>query len=99
MLFSYVLYTRGVLINQSLVPIQEKIEGKCIILCTAEESFNEMPSPEQLEAADYFFSRAYDPAGEEVVGLDTVEEAIGGTNCFLKISQAVFLISGFRVYG
>jgi len=60
------------------VSIQEKLAGRCIILCTAAESFNEVPSGEQVEAADYFFRRGYDPAGEEVVGLDTVEEAIGG---------------------
>lgn len=61
------------------ISIQEKIAGRCIILCTAEENFNEMPSGEQIEAADYFFRRGYDPASEEIVGLDSVEEAIGGT--------------------
>lgn len=37
-----------------------------------------MPSGEQIEAADYFFRNGYDPISEEVVGLDSVEEAIGG---------------------
>jgi len=64
------------IVNLSL---QDNIIGRCIVLCTAKEHFNEIPSSKQIEAADYFFCRGYDPTIEEIVGLDTVEEAIGGT--------------------
>jgi len=87
-----------------LISMQRKIAGRCIILCTAEESFNKVPSHDQVEAADHFFRRAYDPANEEVVGLDVVEDAIGGTNDLSPVSQAPsfhlnFRVLGFRVWG
>lgn len=58
--------------------MQEGIARQCSILCIAEDEFNEVPSNEQIAAADYFFRRGYDLASEEVVGLDNLVEAIGG---------------------
>lgn len=76
------------------------VAGRCLIFCTAEESLNEVPSEEQVAAADYFFRRGYDPESEEVVGLDCVEEAIGGTNAvtadFKDPRCAYFLCLGFK---
>ena len=66
---------------------------KCRVLCTAEVDFNAMPSSQNIEAADYIFSRAFDSNNLEVTTLDDVVEALGGV--FHGLSQILHISSIF----
>ncbi|XP_073395297.1 uncharacterized protein [Physcomitrium patens] len=74
----------------------EEIASRCIIFCTAkdEDGFNEIPSDNQIESADYFFHKAYDPENKEVVELDSVVEAIGAQKVFNRREWLLAKIPG-----
>ncbi|KAL2632151.1 hypothetical protein R1flu_016837 [Riccia fluitans] len=46
---------------------------KCRVVCTAEESWNSMPSAEEVEAAECFFTRAFNPEKLRFRNLDPVK--------------------------
>ena len=72
---------------------QGMVVRKCRVLCTAEVDFNAMPSSQNIEAADYIFSRAFDSNNLEVTTLDDVVEALGGV--FHDMSHILFIYPPF----
>lgn len=54
------------------------IVGKCRVLCTAVDDFNELPSKSQMKAADYLFDKAFDCDDLQVTSLDGLVDSLGG---------------------
>ncbi|BFI33817.1 protein MpHAT11 [Marchantia polymorpha subsp. ruderalis] len=59
---------------------------KCTILCTANETWNRMPSAEEIAAADHVFDRAFDAVKLRFNRLDPSKESCGEflRSCFIK---------------
>lgn len=55
----------------------EAIAGKCHIICTSKDARNLQPSPEELQKADFVFSRTFDVAQYKI--MDKIDEKIAGT--------------------
>ncbi|KAG6557889.1 hypothetical protein Mapa_000066 [Marchantia paleacea] len=59
---------------------------KCTVLCTANETWNRMPSAEEIAAADHVFDRAFDAVKLRLDRLDPSKEACGDflRSCYMK---------------
>ena len=57
--------------------MQETIERKVIVLCTARYPRNPQPSQKQVDAADYIFNRVYDTLQKKLVKMDRIEKNLG----------------------
>ncbi len=51
---------------------------KCRVLCVVEHNFNIVPTIEKVQAADHFFSKAYDGDRKRIVSLENLADLIGG---------------------
>ncbi|CAM6063754.1 unnamed protein product [Sphagnum tenellum] len=66
------------------VNILEVIVKKCRVLCVAEHNFNIVPTIEIVQAADHFFSKAYDGDRKQIVSLENLADLIGAQRVFNK---------------